>query len=74
MKFDDNTDCETIVLPGIPPGIEFVKGRITCMGEKHLSPEWSTMCLKNNKLAVIMLSNISQGPSLQVGKGVAAGQ
>lgn len=65
MKLDDNTDCETIVLPDIPPGVEFVKGRITCMGEEHLSPEWSTMCLKNNKLAVIMLSNISQGSSLQ---------
>ncbi|KAJ5873286.1 hypothetical protein N7455_003829 [Penicillium solitum] len=64
-KFDDNTDCETIVLPDIPPGLKCVKGRITCMGEEHPSPKWSTMCLKNNKLTVIMLSNISQGWSLQ---------
>ncbi|KAJ5500618.1 hypothetical protein N7453_009669 [Penicillium expansum] len=65
MKFDDKTDCDIIVLPDIPLGVEFAKGRITCMGEEHLSPEWSTMCLKNNKLAVILLSNISQGSSSQ---------
>ncbi|CRL30283.1 unnamed protein product [Penicillium camemberti] len=56
---------ETIVLPDIPPGVKFVKGRITCMGEERPSPEWSTMYLKNKKLAVIMLSNIGQGSSLQ---------
>lgn len=65
MRFDDNTDCGTIVLPDIPPGVKFVKGKITYMGEEHPSPDWSTMCLKTNKLAVIMLSNISQEPSLQ---------
>lgn len=65
MKFDDNTDCETIVLPDIPPDIEFVKGRIICVEEEHLSPGWSTTRLKNKRLAVIMLSNISQGSSLQ---------
>lgn len=64
MNLDNNIDCDTIVLPDIPPGVEFVKGRITCMGEEHPSPEGSAV-LKNNKPAVIMLSNISQGSSLQ---------
>ncbi|KAJ5244915.1 hypothetical protein N7489_005011 [Penicillium chrysogenum] len=60
---DDYTDYETIVLPDIPPNIEFVKGRIICVEEEHLSPEWSNTRLKNKKLAVIMLSNVNQRPS-----------
>lgn len=61
MKFDDYIDCKTIVLPDIPPDIELIKGRIICVEEEHLSPECSTTHLKNKKLAVIILSNISQG-------------
>ncbi|CAG8085542.1 unnamed protein product [Penicillium nalgiovense] len=63
MKFDDYTDCETIVLPDIPLDIEFVKGRIFRVEEEHLSAEWSTTRLKNKKLAVIMLSIIIQRSS-----------
>lgn len=65
MNLDNNTDCDTIVLPEIPPGVEFVKGRITCIGEEHPSPKGSAVCLENNKLAMIRLSNISQRWSLQ---------
>lgn len=39
MKFDDYTDCETIMLPDIPLDIRLIKGRIICVEEEHLSPE-----------------------------------
>ncbi|KAJ5203025.1 hypothetical protein N7449_005104 [Penicillium cf. viridicatum] len=40
MKLDDNTDYETIVLPDIPPGVEFVKG-------EHLSLEGSALRIES---------------------------